>query len=262
MASRSAGSGAVNSSRSRARMSEDEAFGVQERPGELRDGAQRMRHAAVDAAVERIADDRVADGAQVHADLMRAPGGNGDAQQRDALQIARPRDARNGVAGAAGARRHLDAVLRIAADRGVDALALLHQSPRQRDVFLLDFAIVELPRQLLVRIVVLGDHHHARRALVEPMHDAGTDFAADAAQVLDVVQQRVDERAGRIAGGGMDDHARGLVDDHDVGVVEQDLERQVFRQRRRRLRLGQLDADDVAFANVGVRLDLLVARVA
>ena len=54
----------------------------------------------------------------------------------------------------------------------------------------------------------------------------------------------------------------GLVDDHDVGVVEEDLERQIFRQRGRRLRLRQLDADHVAFANVGVGLDLLVARVA
>ena len=85
----------------------------------------------------------------------------------------------------------------IAADRGVDALALLHQAPRQRHVFLLDFAIVELARQLLVRVVVLGDHHHARRALVEAMDDAGPLLAADAAQVLDVMEQRVDQRAAR-----------------------------------------------------------------
>ena len=88
-------------------------------------------------------------------------------------------------------------VLRVAADRGLDALALLHQAPRQRDVFLLDFAVVELPRQLAVGLVVLGHHHDARRALVEAMDDARPHLAADAAQVLDVVEQGVDERAAR-----------------------------------------------------------------
>ena len=136
------------------------------------------------------------------------------------------------MARAAGARRHLDAVLRIAADRGVDALALLHQPPGQRDVFLLDLAIVKLPRQLLVGLVVLRDHHHARGALVEPMDDARPHFAADAAEILHVMEQRVDERAGRVARGRMHDHARGLVDDHHVGVVEEDLERQVLRLAR------------------------------
>ena len=94
------------------------------------------------------------------------------------------------------------------------------------------------------------------------MHDARPHFTADAAEVLDVVQQRVDQRAGRVAGGGMHHHAGGLVDDDDIGVVEENFERQIFRQRRRGLRLRQLDADHIAFANVGVRLDLLVARVA
>ena len=55
----------------------------------------------------------------------------------------------------------------------------------------------ELPRQRLVRAVVLGDDHQARRALVEPMHDAGSLLAADAAEIVDVMQQRIDERARR-----------------------------------------------------------------
>ena len=88
----------------------------------------------------------------------------------------------------------------IAADRRVDPPARLHLAPDQRDVFLLDLAIVKLPRQLLVRGVVLGDHHQARRAAIEPVHDARPLLAADAAQIVDVVEQRVDERAARVAG--------------------------------------------------------------
>ena len=111
--------------------------------------------------------------------------------------VPRPGDPRHRRSRAPRARRDLLAMHRIAPDRDVDALALLHQAPDQRDVLLLDFAIVKLPRQLLVRGVVLGDDHHARRALVEPMHDARPQLAADAAQIGDVVEQRVDERAAR-----------------------------------------------------------------
>ena len=50
---------------------------------------------------------------------------------------------------------------RIAADRRVDPAPGLHDAPDERDVFLLDFAIVKLPRELLVRRVVLGHDHDA-----------------------------------------------------------------------------------------------------
>ena len=43
------------------RMREHQMRGVQERPIEMRDRAQVAGHAPMDAAVQRIADDRVAD---------------------------------------------------------------------------------------------------------------------------------------------------------------------------------------------------------
>ena len=45
-------------------------------------------------------------------------------------------------------------------------------APDQREVFLLDLAVVELARELPVRRVVLRGHHHARGAAIEPVHDA------------------------------------------------------------------------------------------
>jgi len=50
---------------------------------------------------------------------------------------------------------------RIPADRQINAFALLHQSPSQRHIHFLDFAVVELTRQFVVRHVVLGDDHYA-----------------------------------------------------------------------------------------------------
>ena len=63
-------------------MLEREPGGVEERSIEVRDGAQVAGHAAVDAAVERIADDRMADGAQVYADLVRPARVNRDVRER------------------------------------------------------------------------------------------------------------------------------------------------------------------------------------
>ena len=63
------------------------------------------------------------------------------------------------------------------------------------------------------------------------MDDARPRLAADAAQIRDVMEQRVDERARRVAGAGMHDHAGRLVQHGDVGVLVQDLERQRLRPR-------------------------------
>ena len=145
-------------------------------------------NAPMDAAVQRIADDRMADGAEMHADLMRAARVNGHLAKRQARQVERAGDSRDRFARASRSRGHLLTMDRIAADRGVDAAAGLHDAPDERDVFLLDFAIVKLPRELLMRGIVLRDDHHARRAAIEPMDDAGPQLAADAAQVGDVVQ--------------------------------------------------------------------------
>ena len=220
---------------------------MEERPVEVRDGAEVAGHAPVDAAVQRVADDRMADRAQVHADLMRAAGVNRDLRQRQhAAEVLGADDARDRRAAAARARRlrrHLLPVRRIAADRRVDAASGQHLAPDEREVFLLDLAVGELARQLLVRRVVLGDDHQPRRAAVEPMHDARALLAADAAQIVDVMQQRVDQRAARVAGRRMHDHPGRLVDDDEVRVLVEDRQRQRLGLRRRVDRLRDVDRD-------------------
>ena len=80
-----------------------------------------------------------------------------------------------------------------------------------------------------MRVVVLGDDHHAARVFVEPMDDAGTQLAADAAQIAHVKQQRVDERAVGVSRGRMHDHAGRFVDDHEIGVFKKNRERHLLR---------------------------------
>ena len=95
--------------------------------------------------------------------------------------------------------------------------------------------------------VGLGDDHDAGRVLVEAVDDAGPLDAADARQaVAAMVDQRVDQRAGPVAGARMDDQPGRLVDDDQVVVLVENVERDVLALRLGRLRLGQVDSDGFA----------------
>src|SRR6266536_2854736 len=98
--------------------------------------------------------------AEVNANLVRAAGENGHTHERQgSSEVLGPDDARNGFTTAPRACRHLLAVARVAPDRGVDAPAGHDFAPHERGVLLVDFTIVELPRELLVRLVVFRHDH-------------------------------------------------------------------------------------------------------
>ena len=129
-------------------------------------------HAAMHTAVGRVADDRMADGAEMDTNLMRAAGEDRDLAKREPRHVMRSRDPGHGMTGAARARRHLQAVRWVTSDGGLDPPTGLHDAPHEGDVLLLDFVIVELSRELVMGGVVLGDDHEAGCAAIEPMHDA------------------------------------------------------------------------------------------
>ena len=81
------------------------------------------------------------------------------------------------------------------------------------------------------------------------MHDAGTQFAADAAQVVNVMQQRIHQRAARVSGGRVHDHASRLVDDHEIGVLVKDRKRKILGKRSTRRRLRDLDGERLTRAD-------------
>ena len=88
--------------------------------------------------------------------------------------------------------------------------------------------------QRAVRGVGLGDHHDAAGLLVEAVHDARPLDPADARKaVAAMVDQRVDQRAGPVAGAGMHDQTGRLVDDDDVVVLVEDVERRSPRPSAR-----------------------------
>src|SRR6266566_9459085 len=65
-----------------------------------------------------------------------------------------------------------------------------------------------------------------------PAHPADTDKARTAMR-----EEGIDERTRRVAGGRMHHHPRGFVDDDQIGILEQDLERDRLGGRGRLLDL-------------------------
>ena len=65
----------------------------------------------------------------------------------------------------------------------------LHEAPDEGGVLLVHLPVGELSSELGVRAIVLGHDHQPRRPAVETVHDARPQLAADAAQILYVVQE-------------------------------------------------------------------------
>src|SRR3546814_4853291 len=76
--------------------------------------------------------------------------------------------------------------------------------------------------EMAVGGVVLGRDHDAARLLVEAVDDTGSPDAANAGQaVAAMMDQRIDQCSGPVAGARVDDKAGGLDDDDDVARSEE-----------------------------------------
>jgi len=107
-----------------------------------------------------------------------------------------------------------------------------------------------------MRSVVFRDDHDARRSPIESMHDARPTLAANPAQVRDVMQERVHERARGVPCARMHHHARRLVHDDDIRILVENLERHRLGFHRRGRSGGKTHDNPVASMNgkVGPRV--------
>ena len=174
---------------------------------------------------------RVTNGRHVHANLMRSSGVKVEAQQRHGIGLGDARD--DVVAGTRGTtvgahRHHRRRARRTSDGRVHDPVLLGDVTLDHAEVGTFHQSLGQLGAQVDEPLGGLGDHEDARRALVQTMHDtwsqgvtepAGREFAH-----LGVArQQSRDERAGTLAGPGMHDLARGLIDHAEILVIEHDV---------------------------------------
>ena len=113
----------------------------------------------------------------------------------------------------------------------------------------------ELRGQRAVGAIVLRHHHETGRVLVEPVHDPGPPLAADPRKAVAAMRnQRIDQRSGPVAGRGMNDEIAGFVDDDDVLVLVNDVERDGLGRRLGRLGRRNVEPDGGAAIDAVVRI--------
>ena len=215
-------------------MAERQRPGVQRLAAEGLQRASRGLRQACDPvragpAVERVAQERMAARAQMHADLVRAAAHEAAFNQAGA---AAGQGLDDPVAGArrpaaAGQHGHLLAVARAASDVAFDLAGPgLRHAPDHGEVSAFDPARGELPDQPLVGALGLGGDHQAAGVLVQAVHDARPALAADAGQPRAAVgEERVDQGPVRVAGRRVDDQAGRLVEHDQLRVLVEDMQR-------------------------------------
>ena len=103
-------------------------------------------------------------------------------------------------------------------------------------------------------------HHHTRRPLVQTVHDARSFHPADTREISTVVEQGVDEGSARVAGAGVHDHSRRLVDYDQFVVLVQNFESNFLRldwgcDKRRRSRFDLVSNANRLAGSIRLRVD-------
>ena len=124
-------------------------------------------------AIDGIADQRVVERREVHADLVGAAGLEAAAHERGrAVTLDHVDVGSRGLA--ARHHGHRRALHRMTADRRIDDDAAGEIAAHQREIVAGDGARLQLPHEVGLRLLRLGDDHEPAGVLVEAMHDART----------------------------------------------------------------------------------------
>ncbi|ULA59853.1 MAG: hypothetical protein LZF60_160183 [Nitrospira sp.] len=119
----------------------------------------------------------------------------------------------------------------------------------------------ELSGQGTVRVIGLGNHHHAGRFLIQPVNEPRPLFPADVgwrhAGGRKVMQQGVHQRARPIPRRRMHHEAGLLIEHQQVGVFMENLDGDGLRTQIQRLRARHLQPDTVPWLDLLARADWL-----
>ena len=211
------------------------------------------------AAVAFVVEQRVPDPRHVDADLVGAPRFETALHEGYVTIAFQHLPVRHGVlaVGPVGEDEHLLPILGTAADVARDGpLVLVEIAPHQSHVAALDRVVEELFGQPRVGLLVLGDHQQPRGVLVDAVHQSrAVLFFGRDSLLVEVVHQRIDQRAAVIAHPRVHDQSGRFVHEQQPLVLVGDVERNVLGDELHLApRVGHHDLDAVE------RLDL-VARL-
>ncbi len=149
--------------------------------------------------------------------------------------------------------------VREACDRGFDhAFVIVDKAFDDGGVALFDPFFAELTREGTVSAIGLGGDDQTGRLFIEAVDETGAHHAA-AAVFVQVMGQGVEQCAVFVAVGGVDEHVGGLVDDDEVLVFENNIERDVFGPHG--VGAGEVEPDLDMVVGTDAVSDVLVAAV-
>jgi hypothetical protein len=115
------------------------------------------------------------------------------------------------------------------ADVCFDVIAIERDfAPGDGSIFLFDGPFFELPAQMVMNGVVLGDDKNATGITVESMDDSRSKLPRDIAQLVEMKLQGSRQGSEVIAPSWVDDHVRSLVDHDQRIVIIKDIQGDIF----------------------------------
>lgn len=175
-------------------------------------------------AVGLIAHQREADMGHVHADLVRTAGfqlHTHVGMRAEALEHAVVADGRLAAVG----HRHTLTHAAVAADRGIDLAPSGDHANDDALVDAADLARLHLLDQLGLGLQSLGHDHQPGGVFVQAMDDTGARHVDD---IGHVVQQGIEQRTAGMPGSRVHNQPGRLVDYHDVLVLVDDIQFDIF----------------------------------
>src|SRR6266851_8880214 len=182
-------------------------------------------------AVELIAENGVPGFAQMNPDLVGATRHELNFEQSGTLESLTDGECRF------GRLTHLHfsgeplPIHRMAAEEGREGGPLHRPALNDRQVRLADAARFECSLQRDQGLLVLGHHQAAGGVLVEAVNQTRPQLRADSRPRATAVKQSIDQRPLPVSGAGMDDHSGLLVEDDDVLVLVEHVQRDVLRHQ-------------------------------
>ena len=157
---------------------------------------------------------------------------------------------------ALGVNGHLEAIALIAAYIADDgALGAVEAPPDEGAVGALGGLLKELTREMRLRLGALGHDEQPTRILVDAVHEPQAWVLGVVVRVvLEVIGQGVDERPRIYARGRVHDHAARLVDDDNVHILIEDIQRDVLCTDLNRLCRRDGTRYDLAATQLKIRL--------
>ena len=209
------------------------------------------------ASVLFVADYRMTDVRKVDPQLMGSSCDGFKTQIRGIEKVLQNAITREGRFAFGDRGGHFLPISPAASDMSLDnAIVFYRAAGHNCSVFFMNLAGGELVRQSSVGDVIFGGDDAPGSIFVKSVDDARSQGVPPGGESFTVCQQGVDQGGGGIAGTGVNNKSGGFVDRDQVGVLIQDLKRDILRLEGRWLRWRQYPLHDVSLFYGVVSLDL------